>query len=372
MSLLSKSIIFIFAILFVACKNNTTPLNLFDATLDGEEVKVTTLNMDTIHIGMRIKLIAKDKLIISYNDNNYKYIIYQINNDNLIYLGHFLSRGNGPYEINIPEIKYDSYKDCLRVYAPYNSENKLFHIPFNNYSNLFTPSTWNKAALPHVPSRVDMEFINDSTFLMLSGNKEHKFFSLSYLGKDKYYKCLNLTYPKLNEEITSYKKSILFSGVLKKQPAGDSYLYSSESSKLSFIFNIINDSITNIKYLSNVIPNIKLDATGKDYTRDGDTEDGCIYLDVTESYIYIGYNNVTLEQIRNNMPFKDEYPCSFFDRINVFDWNGNFIKRLILDKPISNFVVTPDNDAIYANTFNFSGDNVTDEIVKINLKTASR
>lgn len=367
MSLLSKSIICIFAILCISCKNNSTSSNLFDANLGGVDAKVITLNMDTTHIGMRIRLIAKDKLIISCNGNNFQYIIYQINNDSLNYLGHFLSLGNGPYEMNISEINYDSDKDRLCLYAPHNFENKLFYIPFDNYNKLFNTYTWNKKSLPDVISRSEMEFINDTTFLMLNGNKENKFFSLSYLGKDDYYKCLDLTYPKLNEELASFNKSILFSGVLKKQPDGNSYLYSSESSKLSFIFNITNDSITNLKYLSNIIPNIKVDATGKDYTRDGDTEDGCIYLDVTKSYIYMGYNNVLLEHIRNNIPFKDEYPFYFFDKINVFDWNGNFIKRLVLDKPISYFVVTPDDSIIYASTFSFSDDTVTDEIVKIQL-----
>lgn len=368
MSLRLKILFCAVVILSAACKNDTGSLHLFDANLEGEHKHVITLQTDTSHIGMYLKEIAKDKLIFASKDNHYNYILYQLQKDSAIYLGHFLPCGRGPYEINIPEIGYDPHKDLLTIYAPYNFENKLFHIPFDNYKNLFTPSTWLQSSLPHVPSRTGMEFINDSAILMLNGNKENKFFSVAYMGRDKYYKCLDLPYPPLNEDISSFKKSILFSGLLKKQPEGDTYLYSSSSSKLSFIFNIANDSIKNLTYLSNILPVISIDANGKDYTRAADTEDGCAYLDVTNAYIYIGYNNATLEEVRNSAPFREGYPFYFFDRINVFDWKGNFIKRLVLDKPIANFVVTPDDSAIYASTFGFSGELVTDDIVRIDLQ----
>lgn len=366
---LLKQVVWLFSGLLVACQAGRESHNMFDAGLGDDEVKVIRLRVDTACRGMDVRLIAKDKLIVSYRDNTYNYAIYRINGDSLKYLGSFLLMGNGPNEINSPRLKYDPHRDRLCAYGPVNFENKLFYIPFADYKSVFTPSLWETGALPHLPARGNMEFINDSTFLTICGNKENKLFSLSYKGRDKYFKCLDFSYPELNEELVSgVNKSILFEGNLKKQPDSDSYLYSSEKSKYSFLFNLRNDSIVNIRYLSNVLPNIKVTSSGRDYSRDGATEDGCFFVDVTKSYIYMGYNNMTLEQLRNGTPFKEKYPITYFDRINVFDWHGKFIRRLVLDTPVMYFAVTPDDKIIYASTYGFPDEvNVTDEIVRIDL-----
>lgn len=65
---------------------------------------------------------------------------------------------------------------------------------------------------------------------------------------------------------------------------------------------------------------------------------------VTNKYIYIMPNFENKEEYLSDK--KRNYPSSHLDRMCIFDWEGQFVKLYKLSKPISYFVVSPDDSFI--------------------------
>lgn len=193
-------------------------------------------------------------------------------------------------------------------------------------------------------------------------------FSLTYTkNKDNEFKYLNFQYPGEHPGLSLDDQSSLFKGELKRNPESLTFIYSCYFSQYVFIFDLINEQITNIRYISTVLPVYKITdnlhnpiAIADKYKR------GFDLVGVTDQYIYIGYNNLTWWQLRNNDSFK-KYPDYYFDWINVFDGDGNFVKRLVLDKPVYTFVTDSDNRYLYASSIDLTQENQPDQVLRFEL-----
>ncbi len=65
----------------------------------------------------------------------------------------------------------------------------------------------------------------------------------------------------------------------------------------------------------------------------------------TDERIYLVYYAENISKDR-----EDGFPGTFFDTIDVFDWNGRQVDRLKTDKPFSNFLVNEDDSRLYTFT----------------------
>lgn len=204
------------------------------------------------------------------------------------------------------ENKFMNLGNRMFVYSRDNLENKLFVINLNDFKNIYEPTSWEKKQLPLLYMGMRIEIVNDTVFLNKNDTGTPNMFSLSYAGgKDNDFKCLDFEYPGEHPGLSLEAQDFLFKG-------------------------------------------------------------GFNCMRVTDKYIYIGYNNLTWGQMRNRANFKG-YPNSYFDRINVFDWSGNFVKRLVLDKPVSLFVPDLNNCHLYASTIDLTKEGQPDQVLRFDL-----
>ena len=359
----------ILIIILSGCRCFSVEENYFDAEGKGEQVIATVLEVDSSVMSGTCHLVIENKMIQYLVGDSYSCAVYNIKGDSLYYESKFMPQGNGPYEMQMPRLKYRPDKKELIIYSEDAGENDFYRVDLNDAGNLYNSQLWIKDRLPALPTRDCLEFIDDSIFIHSSYTKHNSLFSLSYKGRDYFYRGLNLPYPADKNNTDLLLKRFLFKGKLIKHSGRSTFLYSSEFFKYVIVFDLEKEEIRNIRYISDVQPDYK-PVSGNPYhlfTFNKNAEDGCKVIFPTESYIYIGYNNMTWEDINNKVQFKG-YPDSYFDRINVFDWEGNFVKRLVLDKPVRRFAVDAADKYLYASSIDLTQENQPDQVLRFELK----
>lgn len=355
-------------VLFAFCnQGQSLAENYFNEYGKGEFLNHTELYADSLLVDPYLVTMAEDRLILS-DDGDYFFKIFHVSGDSLLYDGHFLQQGRGAYEMNIPKVKYDPLSETLYVYAPFNQENKCFAIRPGKGGDLYNPSSWDKYKLPAQQSRLNMELVNDSVYINIRRNDENRMFALTYRGKDDYFKSPDFSYPGDRNDIPAEDKALLYQGEIIKHPGRETFLYTCNAWKLIFIFDLEGENISNVRYISREEPLYKPVPDGfRPYSFPADSRMGCLRFFVTAKNIYLGYNPLTIGQIRNMETYKS-YPFSYIDHINVFDWNGAFVKRLILDTPVDSFIVTPDDMSLYGGSLDMLKETPVSRILRFDLK----
>lgn len=355
-------------IIFIGCRRSSGKEGYFDAKEDGVQLCATVLTVDSLAGSSACCMIIGDKLIFYLAGEEYSYAVYKIRGDSLIYGGKFMRRGNGPYEMQIPRLKYRPDKNELILYSADPSKNDFYLIHLDNFNHLYETRCWKAMKLPALPSRGCLEFVNDSTYLHSSYTQQNSLFSLACKGANESFINLNFRYPDDRNNADLLLMRSLFKGELVKHPRKSSFIYSSDYFKYIILFDLENKNITNIRYISAELPDYKrISDPYRMFALNGKVQDGCKTVIATEKYIYIGYNNLTWEDINKQVQFKG-YPNSYFDRINVFDWEGNYISGFVLDKPVDFFVVGNDNNYIYASSLDLTQEHQPDQVLRFELK----
>jgi hypothetical protein len=83
----------------------------------------------------------------------------------------------------------------------------------------------------------------------------------------------------------------------------------------------------------------------------------------TENFIYALYSGKTKGELYPGMFSGDFVLPDFGNEIHVWDWAGNYIKRIILDRPIFTFDVSPEDELLLAISVN-----IPDRIYAYNLE----
>lgn len=355
-------------IIFIGCRCSSGKEGYFDAEGDGEQLCATVLTVDSLAGSGACCMIIGDKLILYLVGEEYSYAVYKIKGDSLIYEGKFMRRGNGPYEMQMPRLKYRPGKKELVVYSADPSKNDFYLINLVNFNHLYETRCWKAMKLPALSSRGCLEFVNDSTYLHSSYTQQNSLFSLACKGVNESFINLNLRYPEDRNNADLLLMRSLFKGQLVKHPRKPAFIYSSSYFKYIILFDLENENITKIRCISTELPDYKrISDPYRMFTFNGKAQDGCKTVIATEKYIYIGYNNMTWEDINNKVQFKG-YPDSYFDRINVFDWGGNFIKRLVLDNPVDFFVIGDDGNYLYASSIDLTQEHQPDQVLRFEIK----
>lgn len=367
---LIKHLFFLVSVLFLlACNQSEPEKDYFDENGTGQVLSSQILCLDSARVGIGCDYVIGDKLIVDRQVPSHRYEIFTIKGDSLLYEGKFMNIGKGPNEMSYPALKYDQQTNRMFVYSVDNLEGKLFIIDLNNFKNIYDQSSWDKRKLPIIYTRSQMELVNDSVFLNRSNIGGSNMFSLSYLGdKDNDSKSVDFKYPGEHPGLPSSGQDLLFKGTLKRNPKSLTFTYSCYFSPYLFIFDLINEQITNIRCLSAALPVYQVkDDFHNPFGIADQYKSGFTFVEVTDLYIYIGYNNLTWGQLRDRSDFKG-YPDYYFDRINVFDWDGNFVKRLVLDKPVRKFVVHSDDNYLYASSLDLTQGEQPDQVLRFMLK----
>lgn len=279
-------LISLFIITISGCLSSSKREANFNAEGEGELLNSTIMSFDSTKGYNMCHMVIDDKLIQYLVGDKYSYSVYNIKGDSLFYQGKFIMKGNGPYEMSVADIKYRPDKNELIIYSEDTYENDFYIIDLNNFNNLYDTRVWKRGKLPNLPTRHCFEFVNDSVYLHNSYTKSNSLFSLSYKGRDNYCHSLNMPYPQTKKETDLILQYSLFFGELVKHSLKPTFLYSNKGSKYVIIFDLDNEQITNVRYISDILPSYKpiSDNPYQLFALNKESEGGCREVIVTDRY----------------------------------------------------------------------------------------
>lgn len=299
-----------------------------------------------IHIKANVSYILDNMFIprdIAYRDsffiigdrgNNMIYSVFKQEPTALELFDTFGEIGQGPGEFIFPEsMRLMSGK--IAVFD--RSLIRLSEISFPPLDTMNISSIKNKsfAGLNNV-LRVD-----DSLFVGLTYLNTARFMVLN----DGILYPSGLEYPDDGIMAPMRQKALVYQGNLLKHPSKDEFVYASlygkivEFYKLDRVENKMYSSVSKNLIFPQYTPVEDRSEIESNFTVNNVT--GYIYACVSDEYVFLLYSGKTVKDSRKN----------FSNQIEVYNWNGDLVKVLILDEDLSAFCVDSKNKMIYGVTY---------------------
>ncbi|GHT12707.1 hypothetical protein FACS189415_3120 [Bacteroidia bacterium] len=248
------------------------------------------------------------------NDNGFFHAYNFVTNEKYSDFGVF---GSGPDDLNWPvQISLDNAKAECKVFDQ--SLRTLYAYEIDSLNRKRYPARRSK--IGEGATRVVQQ--NDSTFYCI-GLFQEGMFGRSVNGKMlEYY----LGYPDMKDKEfefeNAFDKFMLFQGELAMKPDCSKFVYVSSRCDLLKIITIENQSLIEICSRSTYFP--KYIKQNNAFAILRDNLNGFLSVSVTNDFIYALYSG------RTEKEHSDSH--YFADAVYVIDWDGNLIKKLILDQ----------------------------------------
>ncbi|GHT15088.1 hypothetical protein FACS189426_22340 [Bacteroidia bacterium] len=311
-----------------SCSNQNDTKNSYDFTerLKIHHSKELILSKDFL-IPQAI-CIYDSVIIIEDKNQGFFFHAYNLNTGNKY--ADFGNSGVGPGDFNMPTTMFvDKNKSELVVLDQNRSQISYYKIKdiINNNFNNFHQDQINQNA-----SRIIQQ--NDSVLYCLG------LFSEGMIRKDIRGKTIgyDLNYPEIpNEKLTPVEKFLLFQGEIMMKPDKSKFVYISTRCDLLKIIAIEKDSLKEIITLNTYFPKFKKEPSGIAISRENAL--GFTSIATTDKYIYALFSGRDMVQYPENFYFSDY--------IYVIDWNGNLIKKIILDKDAWKMCIDEESKKLY-------------------------
>lgn len=268
---------------------------------------------------------------------------YILRNDSLIFLAPVQKRGQGPYEAISSRAVY--LEACDKLYLiDQQSKEKAYGISLVDSTNLTDVKTWSTLKLPTTNSLFSIIPTGcDDTFIaQVLDNKEHMF--CRFKAGDSTITPLALPYPETGVACPEITLGTAFIGTLQKRPRHEEYVFSAQNSRYVMIFTLKDNVPENIRLLYDAVPKFTMAADGFNIKLSPDALSG-FYVQATTDYIYLtprNHRKIDAKALEGHPAFATTFETF------VFDWNGEPVKRILLDKPVKYITVDNRGDYLYA------------------------
>ncbi|MDE5678064.1 BF3164 family lipoprotein [Phocaeicola sp.] len=337
----------LFCLCLFACKNRVEgEVTVPEVYLDGKELLV-----DSFYMGKYLMLLTGDGELVmpSYLRDSVMYV-GKLKGDSVITADGFLACGMGPNEISSSFSVSECCSDSVFTFLDWNGGrlNFVYNIPVAEKKRK-NKTLWKRYTFERVvkyrcavPALV---LLSDTTLL---------------LGAGAYCEPYVLSVVNLNtQEITpvdfwpdgdgvecpNLTRQAVYMNNARLYKNGNQILYSCGMGHYAFIFELDGSKMVHKKVLFDVYPEYKVNADGMnyDYTSSWFSE---LKFFTTQKFIYV----MVLKYDRvKKKPYK-EYPYYYNDEILVFDWEGNKVKKYVLDIPFNFFVIDEKDERMYTET----------------------
>ncbi|ADV43348.1 BF3164 family lipoprotein [Bacteroides helcogenes] len=324
---------------------------------DGSRVvnlEATLLSVDTAILGSKLAVLSSDILLLSTVNHSPVYDVCRIRKDSIIKIGSFMSIGEGPYEMNLSTCFISEESNNLYVYSQ--DYRKMFVIPFPLSENLLNTDNWEELKVPSVKNCFwsygysAIQIVSDSSFLSVGGSYEDaNVLSLIQVGKSVE-KVNGFSYPENESDIPNIvKRQVYNESHLVKRPFVNQYAIVGDRADYLGIFNFENKQVVNLHFVKKNFPKYVAMQDGMNVSYDPENSNG-YRANATSHFIYLLSSPFkTMNEWGNAIDYKG-YPSSYRDRIEVYDWDGNYVKTFVLNMPVGSFNVSENDSIILANT----------------------
>ena len=305
--------------------------------------------------GLDNPVVFENYLITKYPNSESIFTLSQLRNDSLIYIGEFLSNGRGPAEMMSPNLFYIASSKQIVIYDNSNRSNKVFYINADSLENIFNTKSWKKINIKHIGELSDLYPLEDYTFLGMlryGNNATNQMFF--YIDTNRI-TGLNILYPEDNSGVTDFNiKYYAYQGTLKKHPYKNRFVYSAERNRYLHIFDYASDSLFSVSTPLSQYPNYTVNADGRNIHISSSDYFGSLSIQTTDRHIYLLMNDATYAHIREQKPING-HPWNYSNTVYVFDWEGNPIKKYILDHFAESFFIDSQDQYLYGNSDTTNG-----------------
>ncbi len=289
-------------------------------------------------------------LLFQFYDPDSLAVAYSMDGDALNLCGHFLLKGRGPKEFDQPYCRM--------------SQNDVHIINCEGYCSLesFRTGVVDTSAICaefHIDSRQDIKWVNPfyfgGDFIVLEDGK------VMALG-DRFGEKNLLSIIDVEKKIVTPLGYWIEDGydgpVLPKQSIylsnskiymnGNKLLYACGEGRYLELLTLDGDTIVGRSAIYDTYPEYESDRDQMNYRIHRNNYRG-MRVFATDAYIY-----VRLVPLRSPHEKFKGYPWYYFDEVEVYDWDGNFIKNYQTDTPFYAMAVTPDDKCLYTLTHSLS------------------
>lgn len=330
LSMKNKSYIvcIITACLFTSCNKKAEERNIEFLEKD------TAYLLENMYTPRDICCIDSFLVVGDHNNSDAMYFIFKREGNGLNLLSSYGNRGEGPDEFIFPEsikIRGESItifdRSLVRmkeIFFPLSENNKIENI-HNITNKLFV-------GLNNVIKMNDDLFVG-LTYLDIG--------RLAIVNKDVLYP-VDIAYPDDEVPAPARQKSLVYQGTLLKHPSLDKFVYASFYGKILEIYeldrneNSMHRAVCKYELFPEYTSVDGREIIEANFTSNNVT--GYLCASVSNRYIYLLYSGKTVKDKNKN----------FSSRIDVYNWEGIFVKTLMLDQEVAAFCVNAEDNVMYS------------------------
>lgn len=280
--------------------------------------------------------IALSGSYLAITDLNNDKVLYVFNSQSGKKVGEYVNRGQGPGEYySISSL--GRWKNGMYLYDV--NKREMAEIAFMDSVRIIPRMSFGRELHPtFVP-------LNDVTFIASGFYPEGRFCLIKDSGKQKEY---IMEYPSRDEaekEVANFAKSQAYSGGIVAHPSGTLFMAHVNNADMLSFYSYENGNVRLIKEMLNSFPDYKYDKENQRYLGvSRHNPDAYLWGCGTDEYIYLLYSGKN---------YADDGEKTFVSsQIEVYNWEGEKVKTLMLDIPIQGMVVSEDDSTMYAIALN--------------------
>jgi hypothetical protein len=276
-----------------------------------------------------------------------------IKGDSLNIHDRFLTRGSGPYEVNVLASVYDRDTKTLSFFENQGKLTRGYQVDMKKKNGIHDKSIWRVfdfSALGSIRVRYSFAYVSDTLLLSVAGRYHRKeLLTLINLNDCKLTYPLDLWPDDGFEENNLAKQGVYLNNAhVFKNSRLNKYLYVSDLGKYMEIFSLEDKQIFHRLPICKIYPKYKVSQDGRNYSTEEEVNHG-FNVYTTDNLIYARPIEFTLEMLRSRQGFEG-YDFYYGKIINVYDWSGNLTKKYETDIPFHSFVVDEGNNFLYVVT----------------------
>jgi hypothetical protein len=356
------SLIFISILVFVACAKHKSI-----EQLKWEEIKEkqpetvlqsTVLKHSNILWSELISGFVNDSLFLTECwQCDTMLFLYKIKNDSIFELKYFGKKGNGPNELIHWDVSIDINKETVYGYDRTGGKIKAYKFNIENLlSESLSKKDYERLVFPYSTAQYYSKIapFGQNAFLALGGDIEHNGFITYFdLQADTLWNT-DISFPddkSNNDDIIKHGVYASDGGLLNR-PSKNQFFYHCGKGWYAEIITINDDASHDRKVLATDYPLYGAAKDGLNPAFDYNTQMGINVAAVSENRIYFMIQPETLREFLYEKRDNKGYPSYYDDIVYIFDWEGNFINKYQLDRPVLLFKVDKHDTFILAATQN--------------------
>jgi len=341
----NASLLFVLAMI-ISCNNDSFEFETFDKFPNETHLKHEVIETPPV-LFSTVGIVLLDDVLITIDSKADKHFnVFQL--PDYEYIGSYINRGRGPNEeifihsniskINKNKFIYSSYFTHVKKAAFNKEENKIEILE--------------SFSLPTPLHEIQHAFWLDGKIYGRHRNESKNKEFVKFNPDDNTFSVFGPSFPELDENISLEKRRAFFSPGFTVKP--DKTLIACTYNNLP-ILRIINTDGTlkrDMRFNNDLpFPHGLLRSNPSISDLDNKQHN---YFDrsSTGKYIYALYWGV-LEGERHGPDRRDgPFELDYSNEIHVWDWDGNPVKKIVLDRKIRSFDVTPDDKYLIGSSIN--------------------